>query len=193
MRLDIRDFGVGHEDGGGWPVQPDQLPLVDLQYHLAGRAHPFLGVREEYILLVFCGTTMLYTVLSGLVAVAYSDVGQFVLVMTGRVTLAVLALRIPCRRLFGPELAYGLWAAPPLAVILRELLRLVSDALRDERRAQAAAIPAKSARVPPREVRDEIGPPTPGPVGSRPTGTHATGASTDRPSLRRAADRRLDP
>lgn len=54
---------------------------------------PFLGVREEYILLVFCGTTMLYTVLSGLVAVAYSDVGQFVLVMTGRVTLAVLALR----------------------------------------------------------------------------------------------------
>ena len=83
--------------------------------------------------------------------------------------------------------------APPLAVILRELLRLVSDALRDERRAQAAAIPAKSARVPPREVRDEIGPPTPGPVGSRPTGTHATGASTDRPSLRRAAHRGRDP
>ena len=31
--------------------------------------------------------------------------------------LAVLALRIPFRRLFGPELAYGLWAAPPLAAL----------------------------------------------------------------------------
>lgn len=29
--------------------------------------------------------------------------------------LAVLALRIPVRRLFGPEVAYGLWALPPLA------------------------------------------------------------------------------
>ena len=29
--------------------------------------------------------------------------------------LAVLILRIPARRLFGPELAYTLWAAPPLA------------------------------------------------------------------------------
>lgn len=29
--------------------------------------------------------------------------------------LAVLALRIPTRRLFGPEVAYGLWALPPLA------------------------------------------------------------------------------
>lgn len=31
--------------------------------------------------------------------------------------LAVLALRIPARRAFGPELAYRLWAAPPLAVL----------------------------------------------------------------------------
>jgi beta-lactamase regulating signal transducer with metallopeptidase domain len=31
--------------------------------------------------------------------------------------LAVLALRRPARRLFGPELAYRLWAAPPLAVL----------------------------------------------------------------------------
>ena len=30
--------------------------------------------------------------------------------------LAVLILRRPTRRLFGPELAYGLWAAPPLAI-----------------------------------------------------------------------------
>lgn len=29
--------------------------------------------------------------------------------------LAVLLLRIPARRLFGPEMAYWLWAAPPLA------------------------------------------------------------------------------
>ncbi len=29
--------------------------------------------------------------------------------------LAVLILRLPARRLFGPELAYTLWAAPPLA------------------------------------------------------------------------------
>ena len=29
--------------------------------------------------------------------------------------LAVLILRIPARRLFGPELAHTLWAAPPLA------------------------------------------------------------------------------
>ncbi|HET6970595.1 MAG TPA: M56 family metallopeptidase, partial [Phenylobacterium sp.] len=31
--------------------------------------------------------------------------------------LVVLALRIPARKLFGPELAYRLWAAPPLAVL----------------------------------------------------------------------------
>ncbi|MBW8813150.1 MAG: peptidase M56 [Caulobacterales bacterium] len=30
---------------------------------------------------------------------------------------AVLALRLPARRMFGPELAYRLWAAPPLAVL----------------------------------------------------------------------------
>ena len=29
--------------------------------------------------------------------------------------LVVLALRIPARKLFGPQVAYGLWAAPPLA------------------------------------------------------------------------------
>lgn len=33
----------------------------------------------------------------------------------GAAVLVVLALRIPLRRLFGPEVAYGLWAAPPLA------------------------------------------------------------------------------
>jgi beta-lactamase regulating signal transducer with metallopeptidase domain len=33
----------------------------------------------------------------------------------GAAVLAVLALRFPFRRMFGPEVAYGLWAAPPLA------------------------------------------------------------------------------
>lgn len=31
--------------------------------------------------------------------------------------LAVLILRVPARRVFGPELAYTLWAAPPLAAL----------------------------------------------------------------------------
>ena len=31
------------------------------------------------------------------------------------VILAVLVLRVPLRRRFGPEIAYRLWAAPPLA------------------------------------------------------------------------------
>jgi beta-lactamase regulating signal transducer with metallopeptidase domain len=35
----------------------------------------------------------------------------------GLAILAVLALRIPMRRAFGPELAYGLWAIPPIAFV----------------------------------------------------------------------------
>jgi len=35
----------------------------------------------------------------------------------GLAILAVLGLRIPMRRVFGPELAYGLWAAPPIAFV----------------------------------------------------------------------------
>jgi len=31
--------------------------------------------------------------------------------------LAVLLVRVPARRLFGPEMAYALWAAPPLAAL----------------------------------------------------------------------------
>jgi len=31
--------------------------------------------------------------------------------------LAVLMVRIPMRRVFGPELAYGLWAVPPIAFV----------------------------------------------------------------------------
>jgi beta-lactamase regulating signal transducer with metallopeptidase domain len=36
--------------------------------------------------------------------------------VAGLAILAVLAARIPARRRFGPELAYSLWTAPPLAV-----------------------------------------------------------------------------
>jgi beta-lactamase regulating signal transducer with metallopeptidase domain len=35
----------------------------------------------------------------------------------GVAVLAVLLLRVPFRRLFGAELAYTLWAAPPLATL----------------------------------------------------------------------------
>ena len=37
--------------------------------------------------------------------------------VAGLAILAVLALRLPMRRLFGPELAYGLWAVPPIAFV----------------------------------------------------------------------------
>lgn len=35
----------------------------------------------------------------------------------GLAILAVLALRIPMRRAFGPELSYGLWSIPPIAFL----------------------------------------------------------------------------
>lgn len=38
-------------------------------------------------------------------------------VVGAALVLAVLALRIPVRRRFGPEIAYWLWAAPPLAAL----------------------------------------------------------------------------
>lgn len=36
--------------------------------------------------------------------------------VAGAAVLAVLCARIPTRRRFGPEVAYRLWAGPPLAV-----------------------------------------------------------------------------
>ncbi|HEX7885793.1 MAG TPA: M56 family metallopeptidase [Phenylobacterium sp.] len=43
--------------------------------------------------------------------------------------LAVLALRVPARRAFGPDVAYGLWAAPPLATLASLMpTRVVDDA-----------------------------------------------------------------
>jgi beta-lactamase regulating signal transducer with metallopeptidase domain len=41
--------------------------------------------------------------------------------------VAVLALRIPIRRLFGPEIAYGLWAVPPVAALASVLPARVDD------------------------------------------------------------------
>jgi beta-lactamase regulating signal transducer with metallopeptidase domain len=41
--------------------------------------------------------------------------------------VAVLALRVPIRRLFGPEIAYGLWAAPPVAALASVLPARVDD------------------------------------------------------------------
>jgi beta-lactamase regulating signal transducer with metallopeptidase domain len=38
-------------------------------------------------------------------------------IVAGLTILAVLALRRPMRRAFGPETAYGLWIAPPLAAV----------------------------------------------------------------------------
>jgi beta-lactamase regulating signal transducer with metallopeptidase domain len=45
----------------------------------------------------------------------------------GLAIVAVLALRIPVRRLFGPEVAYGLWAAPPIAALATILPARVDD------------------------------------------------------------------
>ena len=46
----------------------------------------------------------------------------------GLAVLAVLALRIPVRRIFGPEVAYGLWAAPPVAALASVMPARVDDA-----------------------------------------------------------------
>ncbi|MEW5688445.1 MAG: M56 family metallopeptidase [Pseudomonadota bacterium] len=60
--------------------------------------------------------------------------------------VAVLALRVPARRLFGPEVAYWLWAAPPLAAFATLLPPRTEDgaAARD---ALAAAMHDVSAVV----------------------------------------------
>ncbi|MBU1377648.1 MAG: hypothetical protein KKE02_10270 [Alphaproteobacteria bacterium] len=41
--------------------------------------------------------------------------------------VVVLVLRIPLRRLFGPEIAYGLWAVPPVAALASVLPARVDD------------------------------------------------------------------
>jgi Na+/proline symporter len=49
---------------------------------------PFLGWDGDLILAVFAGISMIYTMASGLMGVAFSDVPQFVLLLVGRVALA---------------------------------------------------------------------------------------------------------
>ncbi len=58
--------------------------------------------------------------------------------------LAVLAMRLPVRRAFGPEVAYGLWAAPPLAALASLLPARVEDGA-PEVHALAAAVADWSA------------------------------------------------
>jgi len=58
--------------------------------------------------------------------------------------VAVLALRIPVRRLFGPEIAYGLWAVPPVAALASVLPARVDDGA-PQIHALAAAIADVSA------------------------------------------------
>lgn len=62
-----------------------------LAYVLKGFAEitaPFLEWSVAETLIAFCAISCVYTMLSGLLGVAYSDVPQFVLVMAGRVWLA---------------------------------------------------------------------------------------------------------
>ena len=68
---------------------------IVLAYVLKGFSEimvPFLGWDEDTVLTVFCGTTLLYTMLSGLLAVAVSDVVQLVLMMIGRIVFAWILL-----------------------------------------------------------------------------------------------------
>lgn len=55
---------------------------------------PLLGWPPSQLLFIFGGLTLAYTLLSGLWAVAYIDLLQFALVMTGRLALAGLLLHV---------------------------------------------------------------------------------------------------
>lgn len=69
---------------------------IVLAYVLKGFSQimvPFLGWPVDVVLAVFCGTTLLYTMLSGLLAVALSDAGQLVLMMAGRIVFAVILVK----------------------------------------------------------------------------------------------------
>lgn len=64
---------------------------IVLAYVLKGFSQimvPFLGWPVDVVLAVFCGTTLLYTMMSGLLAVAFSDVAQIILMMGGRIVFA---------------------------------------------------------------------------------------------------------
>src|SRR4051794_8056480 len=63
----------------------------------------------------------------------------------GAVILVVLALRIPARRAFGPEIAYRLWAAPVLAAAATLIPRTAPGAV--HRSLSLTAFGASSAWV----------------------------------------------
>lgn len=68
---------------------------VVLAYVLRGVAQilqPFFGWPVEAVLALFVGTSVLYSVMSGLLGVAYSDVPQFILMMVARVALMLVLL-----------------------------------------------------------------------------------------------------
>jgi SSS family solute:Na+ symporter len=53
---------------------------------------PFFGWPPEVVLAVFCGITLIYTLTSGLLGVAYTDVPQFLLLTLGQLILAWLVV-----------------------------------------------------------------------------------------------------
>jgi Na+/proline symporter len=70
---------------------------IVLAYVLRGFAQsmaPFLGWSGDTVLLVFAGATTLFTAVSGLLGVAYTDVPQFAALMLGRVILAGTVLSL---------------------------------------------------------------------------------------------------
>lgn len=70
---------------------------IVLAYVLRGFAQsmaPFLGWSEDRVLLVFAGATTVFTALSGLLGVVYTDVPQFIALMAGRVLLAGTVLSL---------------------------------------------------------------------------------------------------
>ena len=66
---------------------------IVLAYVLQGFAQimaPVLGWPVDVVLLVFCGVSMVYTAMSGLFGVAFSDAAQFTLLLLGRLILAAV-------------------------------------------------------------------------------------------------------
>lgn len=95
---------------------------------------PFLGWEGDVVLAVFAGLSMLYTMASGLLGVAFSDVPQFVLLLVGRVALAAVVVQaaggfdammdaIPALRgegwleLWPPAEGYGKWSVEPMTLV----------------------------------------------------------------------------
>lgn len=72
---------------------PGAIVLAYVFKGFAQIMEPFLGLRADAVLLVFCGATLAYAFLSGFLAVAYSDLVQFSVMMVGRIVLCFLVLK----------------------------------------------------------------------------------------------------